>query len=297
MSNTVIIIGNGFDMDLGINLSFSKWRNSHHCLSYELSWLHPKRDLWNDFEKSLRQSILSYYNGTLSTEIDDKDINLFWQGFWKYFSVFFSEETKDYPNNKHVVKNCAYEVLKHLSDSSKVFTFNYTYPYEYVNLPTKCEFTFVHGRYYKDYFVKGMAMMVQSRNMILGIDYKRIPQQILSNKYFAPIIKRQNSSFEESGIEKSLIEAENVVIFGHSLGITDSDYFDDFFLHIGTSKCRCKRIYIVTLDTKSFCEIIESAKEWGINWDSITQNAVKVIPVYTSLGTNQQNFKEMLSML
>lgn len=297
MSNTVIIIGNGFDMDLGINLSFSKWRNSHHCIGYELSWLHPKGDLWNDFENSLRESILSYFNGTLSTEIDDKDINLFWRGFWKYFSVFFSEETKDYPNNKHVVKNCAYEVLKHLSDSSKVFTFNYTYPYEYVNLPTKCEFTFVHGRYYKDYFVEGMAMMVQSRNMILGIDYKRIPQQILSNKYFAPIIKRQNSSFEESGIEKSLAEAENIIIFGHGLGITDSDYFDGFFSQISTSKSSCKQIYLVTLDANSYCNIIQSAKEWEVDWDKITQNSVKIIPVYTSLGPNQKNFKDMLSIL
>lgn len=211
MKNTVLIIGNGFDMDLGINLSFSKWRNCHHCLSYELSKSDPKGDLWNDFEKSLRESILAYYNGTISSDIDDKDINLFWQGFWKYFSVFISGETKDYPDNRSVKENCAFKVLKHLNESSNVFTFNYTYPYEYVNLPSKCKFNFVHGRYYKDYFVDGMAMMVQSRNMILGIDYKRMPQQIRSNKYFAPIIKKQNPSFEESGLETALNEAETVI--------------------------------------------------------------------------------------
>lgn len=297
MSNTVIIIGNGFDMDLGINLSFSKWRNSHYCLSYELSKFNPKGDLWNDFEKLLRESILSYYNRTLSPEIEDKDINSFWQGFWKYFSVFFWEETKDYPDTNRIKENCAFEVLKHLAESSRVFSFNYTYPYEYVNISPKCEFTFVHGRYYKDYFNNGMAIMIQSRNMILGIDYKRIPQQILSNKYFAPIIKKQNPSFEESDIEKSLIEAENVIFFGHSLGITDSDYFDDFFSQICTSECNCKQIYFVTKDSKSYCTIIESAKEWGVDLDRIKQNAVTIIPVYTSLGTNQQNFKDMLSIL
>lgn len=275
MNNTVIILGNGFDMDLGLGLTFSKWRKSHYCLGYELSKSSPKGNLWNDFEKSLRDVIFAYYNGSLEPDITDKDINLFWQGFWKYFSVFFSEKTKDYPDKKCVKENCAFEVLKHLTESSRVFTFNYTYPYEYVNLPPKCEFTFVHGRYYKDYFVGRMAMMVQSRNMILGIDYKRIPQQILSNKYFAPIIKKQNPSFEESGIETALEESENVIFFGHSFGITDSDYFDDFFSKISMAKSKCRRIYILTLDQDSFDRLVESAKAWGVDWNSIKKTLLK----------------------
>ena len=297
MKNTVLIIGNGFDMDLGINLSFLKWRNSHHCLSYELSKSNPKGDLWNDFEKSLREAILAYHNGTTSSDIQAKDINLFWQGFWKFFSVFFSEETQDYPDIRTVKENCAYDVLKHLNESSVVFTFNYTYPYEYVNLPPICEFNFVHGRYIKDYFVGGMAMMIQSHNMILGIDYKRMPQQIISNKYLAPIIKKQNPSFEESGIETALDEAENVIFFGHSLGITDSDYFDEFFSKIANDESLCKRIFIITLDQDSYSNIIESAKLWGVDFDRLSKSNIEVIPIFTSLGINQATFKGMLSLL
>lgn len=297
MKNTVLIIGNGFDMDLGINLSFSKWRNSHHCLSYELSKSNPKGDLWNDFEKSLREAILAYHNGTTSSDIQDKDINLFWQGFWIFFSVFFSEETQDYPDIRTVKENCAYDVLKHLNESSIVFTFNYTYPYEYVNLPPMCEFNFVHGRYYKDDFVDGMAMMIQSRNMILGIDYKRMPQQIISNKYLAPIIKKQNPSFEESGIETALDEAENVIFFGHSLGITDSDYFDEFFSKIANDESLCKRIFIITLDQDSYSGIIESVKLWGVDFDRLSKSNIEVIPIFTSLGIDQATFKDMLSLL
>lgn len=297
MYNTVLIIGNGFDIDLGINLSFSKWRNSSHCLSYELSKSNPKGDSWNDFENSLRESILEYYNGTISADVDDKIINLFWQGFWKYFSVFFSEETKDYPDIKSVKENCAFEVLKHLNESSNVFTFNYTYPYEYVNLPQRCEFNFVHGRYYKDSFVDGMTMMVQSHNMILGIDYKRMPQQIITNKYLAPIIKKQNPSFIESGIETALNEAENIIFFGHSLGITDSDYFDEFFSNIAKDESICKRIFIITLDQNSYSCIIESAKLWGVDFDILSKLNVEIIPIFTSLGVDQSTFKGMLSLL
>lgn len=57
MGNTVLIIGNGFDMDLGIELTFRKWRNCHHCLTYELSKSNPKGELWNDFENTLREYI------------------------------------------------------------------------------------------------------------------------------------------------------------------------------------------------------------------------------------------------
>lgn len=297
MGKNVIIIGNGFDMDLGINLSFAKWRNHHLCLGYELDRFNPRGELWNDFESALRESILESVNRIANTETRAQEINLFWQGFWKYFSVFFSEETKNFPNFNSVKENCAFEVLKHLNESSKVFTFNYTDPYEYVKLLAKCEFTFIHGRYYKDYFVDGLAMMVQSSNMIVGIDYKRIPQQIINNKYFRPIIKKLNSSFEESGIEKSLSEAENVIFFGHSLGITDSDYFDEFFSNITKSNCPCKCIYIVTLNPQSYTNIIESTKQWGVDWDRLVEFKIEVIPIFTILGIDQPEFKEMLSLL
>lgn len=187
--------------------------------------------------------------------------------------------------------------MKQLTESSKVFSFNYTYPYEYVNLSPKCVFNFVHGRYHKDYFVDGMLMMVQSHNMILGIDYKRIPQQIRSNEYFAPIIKKQNPSFKETGIETALIEAENVIFFGHSFGITDSDYFDEFFSKIENNESPCKRIFIITRDLNSYSHIIESAKLWGVDLHRLSKSKVEIIQIFSSLGVDQSTFKEMLSLL
>lgn len=216
MIKSLLIIGNGFDQDLGINLSFGKWRNSHHCLSYEFSRNQPKGDLWNDFEKMLRNLILEHGEKCDNTKLA-KEINLYWQGFWKYFSLFFSEETKDLPEKKSVNENCAFEVLKALNESSCVYTFNYTYPYEYTNLKPKCQFNFVHGRYYKDYFVGMQPMMLQSENMIMGIDYERIPQTIKENLYIKPIIKKLNPHFEDSFIEDTLKNAENVIFFGHGL--------------------------------------------------------------------------------
>lgn len=295
MKKSVLIIGNGFDQDLGINLSFKEWRKSHYCYSQEYSRVQPKGDLWNDFEKTLRETILSVDEESCTSEDITKDLNLYWYGFWKYISVFFSEVTKDFPDNKSVVENCAFEILKKLNELSCVYTFNYTYPYEYTNLPQKCEFNFVHGRYFKDYFVGMQAMMIQSPNMIIGIDSKRIPSYIKENKLLGSIIKKQNSQFKESHIENALSETENVIFFGHSLGITDSDYFDEFFYNLGTNKC--KRIYFVTYNQDSFNDIKNASAEWGVDWEELNSKNIEIIPIFTSEGINQSKFQELLSLI
>lgn len=88
-----------------------------------------------------------------------------------------------------------------------------------------------------------------------------------------------------------------VILFGHSLGITDSDYFDDFFNKISNIDNRCKRIYIITLNQQSYDCIIESSKQWGVDWDRLSKSKIEVIPIFTSLGIEQSKFKEMLSRL
>lgn len=295
MSNSVLILGNGFDNDLGLHLNFSKWRKSHHCLSHEFSRSNPKGDLWNDFERSLRDLVLDFNAGNCEPTVTANKINLYWQGFWKYLSVFFSEETKDFPDKISVKENCALEVLKRLSSTSCVYTFNYTYPYEYTYIPPLCEFKFVHGRYYKDYYVGNWPMMVQSSNMIIGIDSKRIPLKIKQDEFLSTLIKRQNKNYKDSGIEKNLMNSENIIFFGHSLGITDSDYFDDFFSNIMTSKCQ--RIYFVTYNKESYNKIKKTSSEWGVDWELLYGDDIKIIPIYTSNGINQPEFKEMLSLL
>lgn len=297
MAGTVLIIGNGFDMDLGINLSFKSYRSSHYCLAYELDKLNPKGDKWNDFERELRKCILEYEDYSSNPENRAKDINLFWQGFWKYFSAFFTETTEKYPTELQVEENCAFEVLRAITTETEVFTFNYTYPYEYTQIEPKNVFKFIHGRYYKDSFSDNMLIMSQSQNMILGIDCSRIPEKIKVNEYFRPIIKQYNQSFIETNVREALNEAQNIIFFGHGLGICDSDYFEHFFNNIENGNAKCKTIYIVTYKEIDFEEIKKSTLEWGVNLNNLKFNGVSLIPVYTSLGNEQQSFIDMLKLL
>lgn len=48
MEKTLIILGNGFDLDLGLNLSFEAYCNNPLCFAY-------KGKRWSDFENYIRK--------------------------------------------------------------------------------------------------------------------------------------------------------------------------------------------------------------------------------------------------
>lgn len=293
MKDTVIIIGNGFDKDLGLKLTFAEYAKSGHCLASQFNLCKFDLENWSDYERSLRKLIVNWDGSDLKAE----EINKNWQAFCKYFSAFFTEVFDEYIPNINISEKCAYKLLKSLNQDSKVFTFNYTNPYEFLNITESCNFNFVHGRYYQDTFKKSMAVMLQSFNMIIGIDNNRINEAVKQHKCLRPLIKKYNSHFVDTGIEKELNNAETVIFFGLSLGITDSDYFDNFFLNILNNKSICKRIFIVTYDEDSFYAIKESTREWSIDLSKIREHGTKLIPIYTKDGTENLEFKKMLRFI
>lgn len=291
MGETLVILGNGFDLDLGINLSFGAYCRYPKCLAYVDRDEDEKP--WGNFEKDIRQKILAW-NDNKDDEVA-KSINEEWRAFKTNFSYFFTWATSK-EKLRIDASSCAYQMLRNFSENSEIYTFNYTYPYEYVQLNSIQEFTYVHGRYYQDSFRSDMMTMSQSQSMIVGIDYKRIPQSIHDNYLFSPIIKQCNRSFHKTDIEEKLLDAKTVIFFGFSLGITDSDYFDDFFTAIINETSVCKNIFYITKDQKSFEEIKENIKQMGYDY-SIIERHVNVVPIYTEQGAENESFKQVLSLI
>ena len=81
---TLVILGNGFDRDLGIDLSFNAYCRNRHCIAY-----HPEKKLWSNFENDIRQKILSWDKER--NEESAKEINSEWIAFKKNFSYFFTD--------------------------------------------------------------------------------------------------------------------------------------------------------------------------------------------------------------
>lgn len=293
MDETIVILGNGFDRDLGIDLSFNAYCNYHLCPAYNPLNIDKKR--WSDFENEIREKILSWYNNKKNEEYA-KHINDEWKAFERYFSPFFTYTTNN--NLKINISSCAYLFLKNFSNKSKVYTFNYTYPYEYVELNLQKEFTFVHGRYSFDPYDEYRKILIpsQSQNMIVGIDFKRMPETVKNNHYFIPIIKKLNDAYVETNIIKDLLKAKYVIIFGLSVGITDSDYFDEFFTSISNKTSNCQTIYYITKDEKGYEAFMKNIDILGYDKQIICSN-VNIIPLYTEFGTDNDLFRKVLSLI
>lgn len=125
------------------------------------------------------------------------------------------------PKKKKIKQDSkAFEMIKNeISDTDIIYNFNYTNTIfkiaDILNIQNiKDKHSFVHGS-------------IENKNIIFGVEDKaRINDEHIFLK------KSSNLNFAESNIIKILNNSDekiNLVIFGHSLGITDSSYFSSYF--------------------------------------------------------------------
>lgn len=288
MNEVIVVLGNGFDRDFGLDLSFKAYCSYHLC-----PFCCSDVEYWWDFENKIREDILAWNK---NQDIEEaREINLKWQAFMKNFSFFFTS-VSDKKGLKIREDSFAYSMLRSFSDNSEVYTFNYTNPYEYVEMGSGKRFHYVHGRCFRDTFNKELMTISQSHNMIVGIDYNRMPQSVRENEWLSPIIKRLNPSYNKTDIEEKLLCAKTVIFFGFSMGITDSDYFDEFFSAIANGTSTCKMIYYITDKRCCFDKFKENICRMGYGYSSI-ESQVKIILICTMEDIGREDFRTVLSLI
>ena len=99
MDSTIVILGNGFDIDLGLKTKFADFIGSSHFSKYaftplmnQILCLHDKDARWCDIEQVLRDKFISYQNNP-SKEVYD-DINYSWQLINKAWGIYLPEITE-----------------------------------------------------------------------------------------------------------------------------------------------------------------------------------------------------------
>lgn len=297
----VLVIGNGFDLNLGRKTSYKNFHESEYCpktypapliwhlnekwkdnlenvkwydLENELSnYYHQKIepnkgpvDIVNDVEKKIlevfhhKNALISYephVTDNLETinnliergillhqplppaifiihkdlieltpiERDKKAFNLIIDGLQKYL---VSIENDDIDKNSY-----AYILLDIFSKENenevvKIYSFNYT---GIISLTEKIQY--VHGCCKDGNIVLG----TKDENMKYGYDF---------------LLKAYNPNFNPPRLVYDLLDADEITIFGHSLGENDSQYFKSFFNKLtDTEKPTNKVINIITKDRAS----------------------------------------------
>lgn len=227
---SVLVLGNGFDIDLGMNTKYESFVNSEDwpfekSKKYEddslpnfLNKCLGEIDTWYDLEEALAKfatkSTSQLPNEQIvKTKDDFTTLCKALESYLKKEELSFIERMK---KSRPRLMRPAHFLLKTFlqKEIRSLYTFNYTNIRRIanvLNLNFNDECTQVHGS-------------LDKANIILGIG----DQRNLDDKYFA-FYKSANPYYESNNLVEDLNNADEVYIFGHSLGLNDHDYFSGFF--------------------------------------------------------------------
>ena len=278
--NNVLIIGNGFDLDLELPTSYKDFaiskfwpqaapityvpppvnsgihrigRRPHPILLEHV--LARKKDLptWFDLENELLQyaQIENKSNGQESEHFIKANID-----YYSRLRTALCDYIRE-AENHDINRDCvAGKVLKSVINNgffSKIYSFNYTDLHKIAktfNLRDDFEYTHIHGS-------------VSDKSIILGVDESEL------RTGYKEFRKTSSPYYKFYDIYNALKSAHEIVFFGMSFGKIDYSYFDDFFKELlkgaPIPEEKKQNITIFTKDNKSQSEIKERLREQEIN--------------------------------
>lgn len=251
IDDILLIIGNGFDIDLGLNTGYKDFVTSAYfesCLhknalfDYIYSSFEDNDKKWIDVENVL----LKYAKDRLS-EKGDRAIQDF-QDLRKALTLYLENiDLKSRLNSNSIAAKLLRIVSKR--SSFDILSFNYT---NLKNIASVLEinesinYIHVHGS-------------LENKSIIVGF---QDDVDVLPSKYF--MIKSHSPYYRSCNVRERLEKAREIIFFGHSLGSTDYHYFSDFFKKqsgLSSEKVENKKIRIFTFDEKSRLEILSQLRE------------------------------------
>lgn len=210
MPKTTLIIGNGFDINLGLKTSYSDFFNSQifqdnktkFTLLTHLDTIFSNQN-WVDIEFELAKY----------SQSNKSDYNIFKNDFKNLCSFL-----KDYLSNQDlstIKRNSGYILLEKLLENElTVIDFNYTGTVEYIAKELNLEKNLTHFQ------VHGS---LKDNNIIFGVqDEININGNVFIRKSF-------HENYGIYDIDDALRNSEKIIIFGYSLGDSDHMYFSRHF--------------------------------------------------------------------
>jgi len=210
----VIIIGNGFDLNLGLKTSYLDFINSNEFNQLILDGNRIGTELltkqkfqkWIDVENELGQISLRYDSDDIEDEFEELK-----NALCKFIANIDYNKISNYSN--------AYNFLmSHISNSFIILDFNYTESVKKILLEagkTESEINQVWKK------VHGSAL---KNDIIFGVEdsARTSPKDVYMKK-------SSNLHIEPLDLDRLMKPISELHIFGHSLGQTDHSYFKTFF--------------------------------------------------------------------
>lgn len=278
MAEVAIIIGNGFDLDLGLPSKYSDFIKSRewqavvkrveiyladenyreHSLIAQLQ-LASKESLWFDIEEEIHKFVLSHQDNSTQAISEIKfEFDLIKKALSDYL-----KRVSEVLEHKADKNKLAYILMYNMQASpmSKIdIFFNYTNYALFLERPTyhiagKGFFTYVHGSLRYD-------------DIVLGCDLQQGEQvnRSLSFLYKYNMLKKANH------VARNILGAKEVIFFGHSINEMDFGYFREFFKAASAAPEPIRHLTIITYDEESERNIKDNIRNQGISVTDLYNN-------------------------
>ena len=309
MADIALIVGNGFDLDMGLPSKYSdfilskEWQDvlkkfnvflqmqdyQEHSLVGQLQ-LASQNSQWFDIEEEIHKFIENHSN---LKDLEVRDIRSEFDAIKVALTNYLKRITATFTADNSKASTVLHYRLRESPLTATEIYFNYTYPHQYIKLPIQPEIfnggqhwaTFVHGS-------------LRDNDIVLGCDLQEGEQvnRQLSFMYKYNQLKKANH------IARNILEAKEIIFFGHSINEMDFGYFKEFFKVASASPIPIRHLTIITYDDESERNIKDNIRNQGISVSDLYSNLwtfdiIKTSKLYDNNAEEGKKCSEFLERL
>ncbi len=289
MAQLALIIGNGFDIDMGLPSKYSDFIKSNewneavkrveiflqsndyqeHSLIGQLQSA-SQDSKWFDIEQEIHKFVLSHPD---NTEQAIGEIKWEFELIRNALTAYLKRTTTNFTANP---EKCSTYLMYRLRECPLTVTeilFNYTNPHEYLKLPLQMEVfngaqhwvTYVHGS-------------LRNNDIVLGCDIQ--PGEEVNRQL--SFMYKYNMLNKANHVARNILEAKEIIFFGHSINEMDFCYFKEFFRVVSASPNPIRHLTIITYDNESERNIKDNIRNQGISVTDLYNNLWTYDFIHTS---------------
>jgi hypothetical protein len=296
MVELAIIIGNGFDLDLGLPSKYTdfikgkEWKEleeslrgfpndyRNHSLIAHLHCVANSKEHWFDIEMEILNFI---QNHPECSEKEEREINTEFDRLKKALKEYLLRISNGY---KMDLEKYPYIFVNKLVNCNKkivVYNYNYTNPVDFLPTQDFCPSCLrnqisVHGSLYED------------DGIVLGCDIQS-HQQVNRSLSF---MYKYNMLDKANHVARNLLEAKEIIFYGHSVNEMDFGYFRELFKAASTAPKPTRHLTFITLNEKSERSIKDNIRNQGISVTDLYNNLESFVFIHTE-KLYFKDFKEL----
>lgn len=298
MAKGIIILGNGFDLDLGLETSYSsfakseQWKdlmdNNEHSkdINWLLGFIKSKYEVekWIDIEAALLEYAMNKTSNRIMaySKGDETDF----VALRRSLKAYLTEQQSYFRPTKKSVASILLTCLGEISNDSKLYTFNYT---QLDVLAARCNYDsitdaeHIHGS------------LADDGELIFGIE----TSSINIDERYAFLFKTQNRKYHHTDLLKDLRDKDEYIFFGHSLNGMDYNYFNSLFVSLANSVSKTPRLTIITKNEVDEYSFKNYLRRMNVSLQGLFSNAIPTFiltdEVYRGNEDEQRKVMELLS--